>query len=114
MPPRGTDWTDVIQLDYENQEMRAAMIDALEYWVRDFNIDGYRCDVAGMVPTDFWKEVEKEAEELEEEAEELEEETEVTNAHDRLPIRSTCFRSRVSWVRVPPAQFESRAVSRET
>lgn len=56
MPPRGTDWTDVIQLDYENEEMRAAMIDALEYWVRDFNIDGYRCDVAGMVPTDFWKE----------------------------------------------------------
>jgi glycosidase len=56
MPPRGTDWTDVIQLDYENEEMRAAMIDALTYWVREFNIDGYRCDVAGMVPTDFWKE----------------------------------------------------------
>ncbi len=56
MPPRGTDWSDVIQLDYQNEEMRAAMIDALEYWVRDFDIDGYRCDVAGMVPTDFWKE----------------------------------------------------------
>ncbi|SMO75889.1 alpha-amylase family glycosyl hydrolase [Gracilimonas mengyeensis] len=55
-PPTGTDWTDVIQLNYENEEMRAAMIDALEYWVRDFNIDGYRCDVAGMVPTDFWVE----------------------------------------------------------
>ncbi|MCP9292935.1 alpha-amylase family glycosyl hydrolase [Gracilimonas sediminicola] len=56
MPPRGTDWSDVIQLDYENEEMRAAMTDALEYWVREFDIDGYRCDVAGMVPTDFWKE----------------------------------------------------------
>ncbi|WP_020402129.1 alpha-amylase family glycosyl hydrolase [Gracilimonas tropica] len=55
-PPHGTDWTDVIQLDYENEEMRAAMIEALEYWVRDFNIDGYRADVAGMVPTDFWVE----------------------------------------------------------
>lgn len=54
MPPRGTDWTDVIQLDYTNNEMREAMHDALEYWVRDFNIDGYRCDVAGMVPIDFW------------------------------------------------------------
>jgi len=54
MPPRGTDWSDVIQLNYENEEMRAAMIDALEYWVRDFGIDGFRCDVAGMVPTDFW------------------------------------------------------------
>lgn len=57
MPPRGTDWTDVIQLDYENEEMRGAMIDALEYWVRNFDIDGYRADVAGMVPTDFWIEV---------------------------------------------------------
>lgn len=55
-PPRGTDWSDVIQLNYENQEMRAAMIDALVYWVREFDIDGYRCDVAGMVPNDFWKE----------------------------------------------------------
>lgn len=56
MPPRGTDWTDVIQLDYENEAMRSEMIEAMEYWVRDFDIDGYRCDVAGMVPTDFWVE----------------------------------------------------------
>lgn len=54
MPPRGTDWSDVIQLNYENEGMRAAMLDALEYWVTEFDIDGYRCDVAGMVPTDFW------------------------------------------------------------
>ena len=53
-PPRGTDWTDVIQLNYDNEEMRAAMTDALVYWVQEFDIDGYRCDVAGMVPTDFW------------------------------------------------------------
>jgi len=55
MPPRGTDWSDVIQLNYESEEMRAAMLEALEFWVRDFDIDGYRCDVAGMVPTDFWE-----------------------------------------------------------
>ncbi|MEO1022653.1 MAG: alpha-amylase family glycosyl hydrolase, partial [Bacteroidota bacterium] len=54
MPPRGTDWSDVIQLDYENQEMRQAMIDAMVYWVEEHDIDGFRCDVAGMVPTDFW------------------------------------------------------------
>jgi len=54
MPPRGTDWSDVIQLDYKNEEMRVEMLDALKYWVREFDIDGYRCDVAGMVPTDFW------------------------------------------------------------
>ena len=50
------DWTDVYKFDYSNKEMRAGMIDALQYWVRDLDIDGYRCDVAGEVPTDFWNE----------------------------------------------------------
>ncbi len=54
MPPRGTDWSDVIQLDYENPEVWDYMISALSYWVEEFNIDGYRCDVAYMVPTEFW------------------------------------------------------------
>ena len=54
--PPVEDWADVIQLDYDNVNLRAAMHDALEYWVREFNIDGYRCDVAYMVPTDFWNE----------------------------------------------------------
>lgn len=48
------DWTDVISFDYNNHEMRRAMIDALRFWITNTNIDGYRCDVAGMVPTDFW------------------------------------------------------------
>lgn len=58
-PPTGTDWSDVIQLNYNNQPMRLAMMDALEYWVREFGIDGYRCDVAAMVPLDFWEGVYK-------------------------------------------------------
>lgn len=49
------DWSDVAQLDYDNHDMRAAMKEALEFWVREANIDGYRCDVAGMVPVDFWE-----------------------------------------------------------
>lgn len=49
------DWTDVAGLDYSNEEMRKAMIDALTFWVEEANIDGYRCDVAGMVPVDFWE-----------------------------------------------------------
>lgn len=49
------DWTDVAQLDYDNHDMQEAMKDALEFWVREANIDGYRCDVAGMVPIDFWE-----------------------------------------------------------
>ncbi len=48
------DWTDVVEFNYNNPEMSAYMIDALKYWVIDFNIDGYRCDVAGMVPDTFW------------------------------------------------------------
>ncbi len=54
--PEGTDWTDVADLNFDNKDMRAAMIDALEYWVKEFDVDGYRCDVAGSVPADFWKE----------------------------------------------------------
>ncbi|MFP4471253.1 MAG: alpha-amylase family glycosyl hydrolase [Bacteroidales bacterium] len=47
-------WSDVVQLDYDNQALRRAMIGEMEFWVREADIDGYRCDVAGMVPTDFW------------------------------------------------------------
>ncbi len=54
--PEGTDWSDVADLNYDNPEMRAAMIDAMAYWVREFDIDGFRCDVASYVPTDFWNE----------------------------------------------------------
>lgn len=50
------DWTDVYKLDYSNPATREAMIDALEFWVREADIDGYRCDVAGEVATDFWEE----------------------------------------------------------
>jgi glycosidase len=49
------DWTDVIALDYQNSELRAAMIDAMAYWLKETNIDGFRCDMAGLVPVDFWE-----------------------------------------------------------
>lgn len=48
------DWTDTYKLDYSNPKMREAMYDALTYWVKEADIDGYRFDVAGEVPTDFW------------------------------------------------------------
>ncbi|AXT55931.1 alpha-amlyase [Aquimarina sp. AD1] len=50
----GTDWTDVADLDYDNEEMRKGMLDAMKYWVEQEGVDGFRCDVAGMVPVDFW------------------------------------------------------------
>lgn len=52
--PPGTDWTDVADLNYSNKEMRAAMIDAMRYWVDSVGVDGFRCDVADQVPADFW------------------------------------------------------------
>ena len=52
--PPVEDWEDVIQLDVENRDMWEAMIQAMEYWVRDHDIDGFRADVAYMVPTEFW------------------------------------------------------------
>lgn len=54
--PDGTDWTDVADLNYDNKSMRKAMIAAMKYWIQEYDIDGYRCDVAGFVPDDFWKE----------------------------------------------------------
>ena len=50
-------WPDVAGLNYANPETRRYMIDMLEYWVREFKLDGFRCDVAGEVPTDFWEEL---------------------------------------------------------
>ncbi|MBD5348631.1 MAG: alpha-amylase [Bacteroides sp.] len=50
------DWTDVYKLDYSNPGTRAAMTDALKFWITEADIDGYRCDVAGEVPTDYWEE----------------------------------------------------------
>ncbi|WP_258097162.1 alpha-amylase family glycosyl hydrolase [Marinoscillum pacificum] len=54
IPPIGWDWSDVIVFDYEQKGLRDYMIESLKYWVEEFDIDGYRCDVAGYVPTDFW------------------------------------------------------------
>ena len=53
------DWSDVISLNYDNKDMRAAMIDAMVYWIDSANIDGFRCDVADLVPTDFWNDARK-------------------------------------------------------
>ncbi len=51
-----TDWTDVVQLDYKNRAVRREMIDAMKYWLQEFGIDGFRVDVAGFIPYDFWHE----------------------------------------------------------
>lgn len=47
---------DIIELDYNNSDMRKAMIDAMKYWVKECDIDGFRCDLASWVEVDFWSE----------------------------------------------------------
>lgn len=54
--PEGTDWTDVADLNYDNKEMRNEMIDDMKFWITKEGVDGFRCDVAGSVPFDFWQE----------------------------------------------------------
>lgn len=53
--PAGTGWNDVADLNFDNQEMRLAMIDAMTFWVDSVGIDGFRCDAADFVPFNFWK-----------------------------------------------------------
>jgi glycosidase len=49
------DWTDVIDLNYDNKQLWNYMSDAMKFWVEECDIDGFRCDVAAMVPSEFWK-----------------------------------------------------------
>ena len=51
------DWSDIVDLDYRRPEVREYMTRAMTYWVREYGVDGYRADVAGMVPVDFWNTV---------------------------------------------------------
>lgn len=54
------DWSDIIELDYSQPGLRKYMADAMKYWVEDVGFDGFRADVAGFVPLDFWNMVRKE------------------------------------------------------
>jgi len=58
------DWTDVAALNYGNAGLRQYMTEMLKYWIRDFDLDGFRCDVAGEVPTDFWEQARVELEKI--------------------------------------------------
>jgi len=62
--PPVPDWQDVIALNYNNKALWPEMNKAMEYWVREFDIDGYRCDVAGMVPTPYWNQLRAKLDEI--------------------------------------------------
>ncbi|MCK4548385.1 MAG: alpha-amylase, partial [Candidatus Eisenbacteria sp.] len=57
MVPPVPDWSDVVDFNYDNRELWDYMIEAMKFWVRDVDVDGFRCDVAGMVPPEFWDRV---------------------------------------------------------
>lgn len=58
------DWDDIIDFDYDQPGLRKYMTEALKYWVKEADIDGYRCDVAGFIPVDFWDNVRYELEKI--------------------------------------------------
>jgi glycosidase len=58
--PPVPDWHDVIDLNYDNPDLRAYMIESLKFWVDSTGIDGFRCDVSGMVPMSFWNQARQE------------------------------------------------------
>lgn len=53
--PPNDDWTDVADLDYSQPGLRKYMVGMMKWWVKDVGIDGFRCDVAELVPTEFWE-----------------------------------------------------------
>jgi len=62
--PPVADWQDVIDLDYSKPALRQYMTESMVYWVKNAGIDGFRADVAGLVPTDFWNETRQELEKI--------------------------------------------------
>jgi glycosidase len=58
------DWSDVAWLDYSKPEVRAYIVDVMKHWIREYDLDGLRCDVAHMIPTEFWEQARPELEKV--------------------------------------------------
>lgn len=88
--PPVPDWSDTADLNYDNDKMRKAMIDALKFWIVETGIDGYRCDMAKMVPTDFWNEARAELDKLKEI-------WMLAEAQDEIDLLESAFNCNYSW-----------------
>jgi cyclomaltodextrinase len=62
--PPDPGWTDVAGLNYANPDVRAYMIGMMKYWLQEFGVDGFRCDVAPNVPVEFWEAARTELEKI--------------------------------------------------
>ena len=49
------DWTDTAKLNYANHDVWRGQIDAMRFWIEKHNVDGFRCDMAMLVPIEFWQ-----------------------------------------------------------
>ena len=58
--PNEEHWSDVTALNYDAPALRDAMIAAMQFWLREIDLDGFRCDVASLVPTPFWERARRE------------------------------------------------------
>ncbi|MCK9688711.1 alpha-amylase family glycosyl hydrolase [Scleromatobacter humisilvae] len=58
--PNEEHWSDVTALNYDAPALRDAMIAAMQFWLRETDLDGFRCDVASLVPTPFWERARRE------------------------------------------------------
>ena len=58
------DWSDVAWLDYSKPEVRRYITDVMKYWIKEYDLDGLRCDVAHMIPVDFWEAARAELEQI--------------------------------------------------
>lgn len=63
-PTPWRDYDDIIDFDYSKPELRKFMTDALKFWVKEYNIDGFRCDMASFVPLEFWENARQELDEI--------------------------------------------------
>lgn len=57
-------WADVIDLNYGNEKMQKEMIRSMQFWLNEFDIDGFRCDMAHLVPLDFWNNARRQCEKI--------------------------------------------------
>lgn len=62
--PPVEDWQDVVDFNDDNKALWKYMTDVLKFWVREYDIDGFRCDVAGMMPTEFWNQARAKLDEI--------------------------------------------------
>ena len=51
------DWTDTAKLNYANRDVWRGQIESMRFWIEKHNVDGFRCDMAMLVPIEFWQQV---------------------------------------------------------